>query len=232
MVGFRRKEISNPLCLGEQLKGRRVELNITLAEVAKKVCISKNYLEALEEGRYDELPGEVYLKNFLKVYTKFLNLDYKHLLECCQSEKKIYNKTKQHKVNDFKKPVERVSRFNFVATPKIIKGLIVVALAICCLAYLGIKVQGIMEPPFLIVHSPANNLNTSQNFIEINGEAGKEATLEINGQQVLANSDGFFKETVDLLPGVNSIEIKAKKRHGKEIAIYRQIIFINQEEDN
>lgn len=231
MVGFRRKKISNLPCLGEQLKNRREELKVILSEAAKQISVSRNYLQALEEGQYEKLPGEVYIRNFLKVYAKFLNLDCQQILDCYQSEKRIYNIIRHNKVNDFKKPVERVSQFHFIATPKVIKGIVVGILAICCLIYLGVKVKGIMEPPFLAVASPADNLNTSQNFVEVRGEVELEAVLEINGQQVLAEQDGSFRETIDLLPGVNIIEIRAEKRHGKETTIYRQIV-VTINEDN
>jgi len=230
MVGFKRKAISNPPSFGEILANRRQGLKKSISEAAKEISISEKYLNALEGGKYDQLPGEVYLKNFLKTYSKYLGLDYQKLIACYQEEKKVYEKTKLGLLNDFKKPVARVSSFHFVVTPKLIRGLIIATLVICCLVYLGLKVRAIMSPPLLIVNSPAADLNISKNFIEIQGEVEKEAVLEINSQQVLVNPDGTFSEIIDLMPGVNLIEIQATKRHGNKATVYRQII-VSQEEE-
>ena len=77
MVGFSSKEISNPPSLSERLKNRRQKLGIDLTEAAKDTSISVKYLTAIESGQHNKLPGEVYAKSFLKVYAKFLGLDYR-----------------------------------------------------------------------------------------------------------------------------------------------------------
>ena len=227
MVGFRYKEISNPPRLGERLKDCRQKLGVSLSEAAEATNISVKYLAAIEAGEFNKLPGEVYTKSFLKVYTKFLGLDSDESLAVFQSEQKIYTKTRKNKDGDFKKPVARISRLHLVVTPRIIRGIVIGFLALACLVYLGLKVKAIMAPPVLTVSQPADNLITEQNFIEIRGQVEPEAILEINGQQVLADEKGNFSETIDLQPGVNPIIIKAEKRHGKQSKIYRQVVVVD-----
>ena len=227
MVSFRYKEISNPPGLGEQLRNCRDKSGISLAEAAEATNISSKYLAAIESGEFHELPGEIYAKNFLKVYTKFLGLDSDKFLSVFQSEQKIYAKTRRNTFDDFKKPVEKVSRLHLVTTPKIIKGLIIGILGVACLVYLGMKVKAIMAPPILTVSQPADNLITEQSLIEVRGQVEAEAILEINGQQVLADGEGNFSEVIDLQPGVNPIIIKAEKRHGKQSKIYRQVVVVD-----
>ena len=232
MAGFRFKEISNPPSSGERLKNCREKLGLGLGEVAKATGISVKYLAAIESDDFNELPGEVYAKNFLRVYVKYLGLDYSEFLALYQTQQKIYSKTKDQPQNDFRKPVKRISSFHFLVTPKIVRGAIIVLLAIICLFYLGFKIKAIMAPPSLIVNQPVNNLVTANKFIEVIGETEPGVTVEINGQQVLADRDNKFFETIDLQSGVNIIEIKAKKRHGRETKIYRQVVLIDQEGEN
>ncbi|MAF13627.1 MAG: hypothetical protein CMI53_01910 [Parcubacteria group bacterium] len=232
MVGFKTKEISNPPSLGERLKNCRLETGISLAEVSKQTSISPKYLEAIEAGQFEKLPGEVYTKSFLKVYSTFLGENCDDYLAHYQSEQKVYNKTKKDSKNDFNKPVARISSFNLVVTPKIVRGIIIGLLALACLTYLGFKFKSIVREPTLIISSPANNFVTEENFIEVKGQTEPEVTLEINGQQILANDEGQFSEIIDLHAGSNIIELRAETRHGKETKEYIQVVVINQEGEN
>lgn len=223
MAAFSSKKISNPPNLGEQLRSCRQNLGISLADACKATNISVKYLQALESGNHQQLPGEVYAKSFLKVYANFLGLDYQNFLKIYSTEQKIYTKTSKSSGHDFRKPVERVSRAHLIVTPKIVRAGILGLLVLVCLVYLGVKVKAIMTPPILIIERPQNNLVTDQNFVEVAGSSEKEVTLEINGQQILADSSGHFSETIDLQPGVNIIEILAEKRHGPQTKVYRQV---------
>ncbi|MFA6255331.1 MAG: helix-turn-helix domain-containing protein [Patescibacteria group bacterium] len=231
MVGFQAKEISNPPNLGESLKLSREKKGVSLAQASQATNISARYLAAIESSEFDKLPGEVYAKNFLKVYAKYLGLNDKDSLVTYQSERKVYSKTRKFPEEDFKKPVRRISRFHLVVTPKIVRGILIGLLALACLAYLGLKVKAIMTPPFLTIISPSNNLITEQSFIELVGQAEPEAVLEINGQQVLADTQGNFSETIDLQSGVNIIEVTAESRHGKQTKKYLQVV-VNEAESS
>jgi transcriptional regulator with XRE-family HTH domain len=232
MTSFRAKLIENPPSLGQQLKTARQNLDLTPAEAAGKINISLKYLLALENGEYEKLPGEVYGRSFLRVYLKFLGLEQAGLFPLYQSEFKIYSKTRKVVLADFKQPVKRVSLFELLAAPKIARSLGVLILIFACLFYLGFKIKIIMTPPSLVVEKPIDNQITDQNFIEVTGTVEKEAVLEINGQQVIADQNGRFSEIMDLQPGINSIEFKAEKRHGKQTKIYRQVVLTTNSEKN
>jgi cytoskeletal protein RodZ len=61
--------------LGEYLRETREALGIDLRDAAQQTRISINYLKALENQDFARLPGEVFVKGFLKNYSKFLHLD-------------------------------------------------------------------------------------------------------------------------------------------------------------
>ncbi len=230
MVGFSIKKISNPLSLSESLKSKREEQGIDLFDAAKKINVSAKYLQALESGRLDFLPGEVYAKNFIKVYAEFLGFNSAELISAYQSEKKIYGKTSKIKNQEFKKPIEKVSSTHFIITPKIFRSLLVALLAFICIAYLVTRVKAITDPPELVVDFPASDLVVNEELIEIKGRVEKEAVLEINGQKILVDQDGGFLETINLQKGINIIEVKAVKRHGRENKVYRQIVLNNTDD--
>lgn len=67
--------------LGQLLRNRRLELGIGLDEVQTKTKIRKRYLQALEDGDWEALPGEVYARGFVRSYAELLGLDGLALLQ-------------------------------------------------------------------------------------------------------------------------------------------------------
>jgi cytoskeleton protein RodZ len=61
--------------LGSELREARVQRGLTLEAVAYETRIRTRYLEALEDERWDDLPGEAYAKGFLRTYADFVGLD-------------------------------------------------------------------------------------------------------------------------------------------------------------
>ncbi len=67
--------------LGSLLREAREAKGLTLGEAQEATRINKKFLEALEEGRYVELPTQVHVKGYLRNYARFLDLDPKPLLD-------------------------------------------------------------------------------------------------------------------------------------------------------
>jgi cytoskeleton protein RodZ len=57
------------------LLGRRIECGLDLPAVAKALRIREPILTAIEEGRFDQLPGPVYAVGFIRAYAAYLGLD-------------------------------------------------------------------------------------------------------------------------------------------------------------
>ncbi|MFP4199486.1 MAG: helix-turn-helix domain-containing protein, partial [Halanaerobium sp.] len=67
--------------LGSLLKRARQEKGLSLDDIQEETKIRKKYLEAIEENNFDVLPGNVYLKVFIKGYAREVGIDYQKLLE-------------------------------------------------------------------------------------------------------------------------------------------------------
>ena len=61
--------------LGEILRQARLARGRALADVAEELRIRRVYLEAIEDGRLNDLPGQVYVVGFLRAYGDCLGLD-------------------------------------------------------------------------------------------------------------------------------------------------------------
>lgn len=61
--------------LGARLRQARETKNITLDQAEEVTHIRRGLLEAIEEGRYAELPGDVYGRGLIRNYARYLGLD-------------------------------------------------------------------------------------------------------------------------------------------------------------
>jgi helix-turn-helix protein/uncharacterized protein DUF4115 len=61
--------------LGSSLRDARVRRGIELSRVAAATRIRMRYLQALEDERFELLPGAVYAKGFLRAYAEYLGLE-------------------------------------------------------------------------------------------------------------------------------------------------------------
>ena len=61
--------------IGSELRRQREARGYTLADVEAYLRIRRSYLEAIEAGRFADLPGTTYLMGFVRSYARFLELD-------------------------------------------------------------------------------------------------------------------------------------------------------------
>lgn len=67
--------------VGEILKNAREKKRLTIESLEKKTRIVSRYIEALENNEFDKLPGEIYVKGFIKTISDKLLLDSDKVLE-------------------------------------------------------------------------------------------------------------------------------------------------------
>ena len=60
---------------GEKLKLEREKRKITLEQIASSTKIGARMLQALEEDRFNQLPGGIFNKGFVRAYSRFVGLD-------------------------------------------------------------------------------------------------------------------------------------------------------------
>jgi len=70
---------------GARLASARLAAGLTVEDVAAQMRISLRQVEAIEADRYDELPGAVFVRGFVKNYARLLHLDPTPLLHALES---------------------------------------------------------------------------------------------------------------------------------------------------
>ena len=61
--------------ISDSLREARLAKGLELREISERTHVRVDYLEALEEGRFDKLPESIYARNFLKLFASAVGLD-------------------------------------------------------------------------------------------------------------------------------------------------------------
>lgn len=77
---------AEPEKVGSMLRRVRLEKKQDLKDVASYLCIRYQFLEAIEEDRQKELPGETYAAGFVRSYAAYLGLDAAEIVSKYKSE--------------------------------------------------------------------------------------------------------------------------------------------------
>ena len=213
---FIRKKVSS-LTFGEKLRKIRNERRISLSEVSRHTQIQLKYLEYLEDGRYDKLPAEVYVRGFLKSYANFLEISEKSLVKMYHRERKIQKSIQEKNAeNNRNKEKEPVRISSFVISSKLVVAAVTICLVLLGSFYLYKEIDRFISIPRLVILSPASESATNDNAISIKGITDRGCEAFINEQPILVDDKGEFNEEVGLQRGLNIITIKSRNRFDKE----------------
>lgn len=61
--------------IGDKLRAERERQNLSIKDIERGTSIRSLYIDAIEKGSYETLPGEVYAKGFIRNYANFLKMD-------------------------------------------------------------------------------------------------------------------------------------------------------------
>ena len=114
----------------DELREARQRGGYSVADAAHVLRIQEHYLDALEVGRFDQIPGTTYTIGFLRSYAGFLGLDPDEIVEAFKREQGL--DTKEHRLA-FPSPSD--------SSPKPKFWLILLVLVLAGLAYGGWQYQ-------------------------------------------------------------------------------------------
>lgn len=73
--------------LGEYLRGKREKAGLSLKDVSSETMIRLEYLKALESEDFGKIPGEVYIRGYIKGYLRLLSVDPSEALSIYNEER-------------------------------------------------------------------------------------------------------------------------------------------------
>lgn len=212
------KELLTPL--GERIKKRREEFNLSPDLLARKLQCPAKYILAIEEGKYEVFPAKVYALGFFKKLIEELGLEEENLLKEFAAEWEVINFRRDRTL----KPLPQNRGIKPYLTPKQLGMLGMIFIFMSILVFFGIRVLNFIKTPALIIKSPPSKSVQTSPLITIQGKVKKESQLTVNSRKINIDEEGNFKEEVGLRPGLNILRFWAKDKFGKEAHDTRYIL--------
>ncbi|MEW6610459.1 MAG: helix-turn-helix domain-containing protein [Patescibacteria group bacterium] len=217
MKTFRFKVIQQQETIGEILMRAREKAHLTRAHAALAIGVQEHYVAALEESRWQDLPGSLYVRRYLEQYAKYLGLPSRALLM------QLGTQLAHDHWRSIPQP-SRCRRAHFVVWPKRLRAVAVGALLLMLIGYLGMQLVHLTNPPPLTVDYPPDGFITHLESLTVSGRSAPEARLMVNNEPVTVRPDGTFSISLTLSRGVNYIHCAVAWRFGRERIIERRIV--------
>lgn len=215
--GFIRKKVGT-LTLGERLKKARDKRRISLMDVSRGTGIQVTYLERIEEGRYDTLPADVYVRGFLRRYAEYVGLREELLLRQYERESGTHRhlSSEGESTDTFLSGAFRTLP-SITITPQRLMAMVIIVSVFGGLGYLYSEYRQFVSEPLLVIDEPIEQSITLQKSqVIVKGYVDTNARVYINDQEVLLGEDGGFQEHIQLSQGSNQITVRAINRFDKE----------------
>lgn len=204
---------------GDYLKDLRQQQNISLKDLSAKTKIRLDYLEAIESGKYNQLPSATFVKGFIRNYALALNSDPEKALAIFRRD---FDQDQQGKVvpRGMSDPIATKGNFWSPRTTVILGSMV---LFIIAAMYIGHQLLTLVSAPNISINEPKEGQEYSTHDVHVSGKTRTDALLRVNSQPLILESNGEFETTLNLSSGEHTILIEAESRDGKIREVTRNI---------
>jgi hypothetical protein len=195
-------------------KERLRDRGISLRRASEITGIPLNYLESLASGEIEKLPPWPYLRGYLMRLGRVLDFDPQPWEKEFKEKQAVKTAGPQDKLPQ--------NRFAIKATTKRLWLALGVLVA---LGYLGFRFYSILGKPQLNVVYPGEPLiSVNEETITVWGFSNGDKVF-VNRDEVAIGKDRKWQKRIQLQPGLNTVEVSAKKLLGGETKILRQVVY-------
>jgi cytoskeletal protein RodZ len=214
------RDLVSERAAGQVLRDLREAKGMTLDEVAAKTKVPLQSLALIEEDDFARLPPDVYTTIYLKAYCKFFGIEAGPIVAHFRDQRAAH----ERKTPGNRHPVTTVKAAELLVAPRIIRNVIIAAVASGLLFSIAFQVVKLISPPQLTVTDPLDGTVTENRSVTINGRTEPEVSIAINGKPVSVDGNGVFHDTFILQDGLNSIEVVGVKKYSRPMRVTRNII--------
>jgi cytoskeletal protein RodZ len=208
MTVFCSKNLRTPPRLSDILRTGREGHGWDIRSIHLRTHIPTKYVSALETGQFSTLPkARAHRIAYVKEYAIALGLNPEKCLEQFSKEEGLINTAAKTTVDPQKKSLGSLSI--------LFRNILIGGLAAGFMSFLIFQAKNTLEPPTLTVTNPADGLVTSDTSLVFQGTTDSRTTITLNGQELFVDKNNSFTVKLDLINGLNTMEIEAKKKHGK-----------------
>lgn len=209
MTGFQAKRLDDRT-IGESLRAARLGRGESIEDVERLTTVGKKFVTALEANDLKTLPEPVYAKKFVKALAKHYGLDQETAAESLLREMAVATEAPAAG-----RPVNFIEGRRLAAQPILFKSVALGVLFLGIIGYFAYSVQSILKPPGVTLYSPHDDQVFPNGRVVLDGLTEPEVDLSVNGEAVLIEADGSFKDVLNLPPGVSHLRLAAKKKHSR-----------------
>lgn len=197
--------------IGEILREERVRHRVSLEDLAQRTRIRLQYLQALEENKFQLLPAAPFVRGYIRAYADLFGFEYKPVLALLRRDFKESAKGKLIPLEFIKPKLKKRD----IWTPVTVILLVSAVAFLSLLSYVGVQWYSFNKPPELTITKPEPDARVSSK-VEVAGQTDNEAIVLVNAQPVSLQPDGSF-ETEVFIPreGIATITVEATDRRGK-----------------
>jgi len=200
--------------VGEIIKEARIKKKLSREKLEVRTKIKKEFIEALENSKWDLLPEYPVVLGFVKNIASNLGLKEANLIALLRRD----YPPKTLPVN----PKPEI-REKFKWSPRLTFITAAIFIFIIITFYLGLSYFNFIRPPSLEIKEPSENQLVDKNLLVVRGNTNPEAYVEINNQPVIVEEDGCFVTEIEISDETQEIVVVAKSRSGKETIVHRKI---------
>lgn len=218
MTGFLAKDLDDH-SIGDTLRAAREGRGESFEEVEHATRVGKKYVAALEAGDLKKLPEPIYAKKFVMALAKHYGLDPRAAADSLLKELAVVGglPASRH-------PVNFVEGRSLVVAPMLFRTVAFSAAFLAIILYFAFSVRNILKPPTITLYSPRDGQVFLSNRVVLEGLTQPEVDLTVNGEIVPIEANGYFKDVLNLPPGVSHLRLAAKKKHSHEQEILLKVM--------
>jgi len=202
--------------VGHMLKEARETCGYTLQDVEKKTKICEEYLCAMEENAFDQLPESPFVRGFLRTYALELGLNPESVVAIYRRD--FGNAKKQSVIpKGVMNPIQRKTRV-MISPVVFAVGVMVVVASL----YITYQWMMLTQPPPLVLDAPKDNQGVQSPF-EVRGKTSTDAVIIVNDVPTAVDQNGAFISLVSLETGEHTLVIEARSRQNKVRSVRKTV---------
>ena len=218
MVGTKSKSSFEASSVGQAFRARRLELHLSVQQVAQALGMPRFQIEALERGDFSVFAAEVYARGACGKYAKYLGVDDQI------SERVIWRALTQVRETVPLQLHTTLTFFQRLAHPHVFIGLAIAGVAFVVGGYIVWQVQSFFRLPDLLLAQEIPAV-VHGDVLEVAGSTDPDTRVSINGESVLISPEAKFTTTLVLHPGINVVRVEAENAASRVRVLEQHVLY-------
>ncbi len=174
--------------------------------------VPQRFISSLVSGDFNDLPSEPYIRGYLFKIAGILEADPNFLWRSFRQSAEIRSSGPED--------ILPANRFGLKKASS--KKIWILLAALVLVGFLGFRINSILGKPTLDVSLPEV---TMSQIVKVTGQVNPGDTLTLNNEVIYPDKSGRFEKEIQLEPGLNTLEFRAKRYLGRETKVVRQVLY-------